>query len=107
MGTTSQQSETTDCKCEITNQHILQENFSLRKQKLLFFLSRLKNKAAIFISAFAKNVLYVNMQVVWKDSKEIGMARAKTPDGKNTYVVSRYRPAGNMLGNFEENVMRR
>ena len=45
-------------------------------------------------------------QVVWKDSKEIGMARAKTPDGKSTYVVSRYRPAGNMLGSFEENVMK-
>ena len=66
----------------------------------------MKNKAAFLMSAFAKNVL-LRMQVVWKDSKEIGMARAKTPDGKNTYVVSRYRPAGNMLGNFEENVMRR
>ena len=50
---------------------------------------------------------FITPQVVWKDSKELGMARAKTPDGKSTYVVGRYRPAGNMLGNFEGNVFKR
>ena len=43
-------------------------------------------------------------QVVWKGSNELGMARAKSPDGRSTYVVARYKPAGNMLGDFDKNV---
>jgi hypothetical protein len=35
------------------------------------------------------------------------MARAKTADGKNTYIVARYQPAGNMMGDFEESVFKR
>ncbi|XP_028414952.1 protein PRY1-like isoform X2 [Dendronephthya gigantea] len=45
-------------------------------------------------------------EIVWKDSKELGMAKATTPDGRYTYVVGRYRPAGNMMGNFEGNVFK-
>ena len=43
-------------------------------------------------------------QVVWKGSKKLGMARARTPDERETYVVARYDPAGNMLGDFDKNV---
>ncbi|KAL4217779.1 CRISP [Mactra antiquata] len=42
-------------------------------------------------------------QVVWKGSKELGMAWAKASSG-TTYVVANYRPAGNMLGDFDSNV---
>jgi hypothetical protein len=42
-------------------------------------------------------------QVVWKDTKELGMGKAKSPDGK-VFVVGRYRPAGNMISKVNENV---
>ena len=42
-------------------------------------------------------------QVVWKDSKELGIGKAKSADGK-VFVVGRYRPAGNNLRAFKENV---
>lgn len=45
-------------------------------------------------------------QVVWKDTKELGMARAKSKNG-SVYVVARYRPAGNNLSSFEGNVLPR
>lgn len=45
-------------------------------------------------------------QVVWKESKELGMGRAQIPDGKLTYVVGRYKPAGNLLNHFQENVFK-
>ena len=43
-------------------------------------------------------------QVVWKDSKELGMGRASTRDGRLTFVVGRYRPAGNVMAHFDNNV---
>jgi hypothetical protein len=43
-------------------------------------------------------------QLVWKDSKEFGMGRASTSDGKLVVVVSRYRPGGNVLRQYELNV---
>ena len=43
-------------------------------------------------------------QVVWKGSKELGVGRAVTPDGK-IIVVANYRPAGNMVGSFAANVL--
>ncbi|XP_029109052.1 GLI pathogenesis-related 2 isoform X2 [Scleropages formosus] len=44
-------------------------------------------------------------QVVWKDSKEVGVGLAT--DGKTTFVVGQYHPAGNITnkGNFEKNVL--
>jgi len=44
-------------------------------------------------------------QVVWKDSKEFGIAKAVCKEG-STYVVANYDPAGNYLGQFEDNVLR-
>ena len=45
-------------------------------------------------------------QVVWKESTELGIGKATTK--KNgmlcTYVVGRYRPAGNFIGNYKPNV---
>lgn len=46
-------------------------------------------------------------QIVWKDSKELGMGRAKTGDGSLTFVVGRYRPAGNVINYMAENVFPR
>lgn len=45
-------------------------------------------------------------QVVWKDSVELGMGRAQTADGRLTFVVARYSPAGNMMNRFQENVFK-
>ena len=42
-------------------------------------------------------------QVVWKGSKELGIGKAKSADGQ-VFVVGRYRPAGNMMKAFKENV---
>ena len=44
-------------------------------------------------------------QVVWKDSKELGVGMAT--DGHKVFVVGQYRPAGNMNmpGYFEKNVL--
>ena len=42
-------------------------------------------------------------QVVWKASTELGVGRAESSDGC-TYVVGRYRPAGNMINAMNENV---
>ncbi|XP_052762420.1 Golgi-associated plant pathogenesis-related protein 1-like [Mya arenaria] len=43
-------------------------------------------------------------QVVWKGSTELGMAWAKAKGG-SIYVVASYRPAGNMMGDFENHVL--
>lgn len=43
-------------------------------------------------------------QVVWKGSKEFGVGKALAKDGK-TIVVASYRPAGNIVGKFGENVL--
>ncbi|ESO85877.1 hypothetical protein LOTGIDRAFT_130175 [Lottia gigantea] len=42
-------------------------------------------------------------QVVWKGSKELGIGKAKAAGGK-IIVVANYRPAGNMIGQFRQNV---
>lgn len=42
-------------------------------------------------------------QVVWKGSREIGVGKARSNDGK-ILVVANYRPAGNVIGRFSENV---
>ena len=46
-------------------------------------------------------------QVVWKGSTVLGIGRAEgTMRGmKCTYTVARYRPAGNMMGAFAQNVV--
>ena len=43
-------------------------------------------------------------QLVWKGSDKLGMGHATS--GQCTYVVGRYKPAGNMKGDFENNVMK-
>ena len=47
-------------------------------------------------------------QVVWKESTELGIGRAEVQQSgmKCAYIVGRYRPAGNMMGNFAENVLK-
>ncbi|XP_022099173.1 uncharacterized protein LOC110983864 [Acanthaster planci] len=42
-------------------------------------------------------------QVVWKDSKEMGIGKAVAGNGK-VFVVANYRPAGNVMSRFKENV---
>ncbi|KAJ8948337.1 hypothetical protein NQ318_019322 [Aromia moschata] len=42
-------------------------------------------------------------QVVWKDSRELGVAYAKT--GGKVVVVANYSPSGNIIGHFAENVL--
>lgn len=42
-------------------------------------------------------------QVVWKESKELGVACTKAKNG-NIYVVANYYPPGNYIGCYNENV---
>lgn len=42
-------------------------------------------------------------QVVWRDSKELGVAVAKSRNGQ-IFVVANYSPPGNFIGSFSENV---
>ncbi|XP_062619260.1 Golgi-associated plant pathogenesis-related protein 1-like isoform X1 [Saccostrea cucullata] len=42
-------------------------------------------------------------QVIWRGSREIGVGRACSKDGK-IIVVANYRPAGNVVGRFTDNV---
>ena len=45
-------------------------------------------------------------QVVWKGSTELGIGRAESQQNgmKCAYIVGRYKPAGNMMGDFPQNV---
>lgn len=42
-------------------------------------------------------------QLVWAATTSVGVGIASTPDGK-TYVVANYSPAGNVQGQFSQNV---
>lgn len=46
-------------------------------------------------------------QVVWKSSITLGIGKAVVPKGnmKCTYIVARYRPAGNYMGKFQAEVL--
>lgn len=44
-------------------------------------------------------------QIIWKDSKELGIAYVKNSMGQ-TFVVANYNPKGNILGQFQENVLK-
>ncbi|CAH0545884.1 unnamed protein product [Brassicogethes aeneus] len=44
-------------------------------------------------------------QVVWKESKELGVGVAKNQKGQ-TYVIANYNPRGNVGGHFVNNVLR-
>ena len=41
--------------------------------------------------------------MVWKASKEFGIGKAKTKDGK-WFTVANYYPAGNLVGSYADNV---
>ncbi|CAF1664183.1 unnamed protein product, partial [Didymodactylos carnosus] len=43
-------------------------------------------------------------QLVWADSKQLGVGIAYSDDKKSVYVVTNYKPAGNVIGNFPKNV---
>ena len=47
-------------------------------------------------------------QVVWKDSIKLGIGKATGKIDKLfcTWVVGRYSPAGNVMGKFQENVLK-
>lgn len=44
-------------------------------------------------------------QVVWKTSKKLGIAKARSPKSGKTIVVANYEPAGNWVGQYKENVL--
>lgn len=46
-------------------------------------------------------------QLVWKDSKKLGVGVAISPNGREVYMVTNYYPAGNIMGPgyFERNVL--
>ncbi|CAF1027523.1 unnamed protein product [Didymodactylos carnosus] len=47
-------------------------------------------------------------QMVWKDTKKMGVGVALSPDGREVYIVANYYPAGNIInpGHFARNVLR-
>ncbi|CAF3795999.1 unnamed protein product [Rotaria sp. Silwood1] len=44
-------------------------------------------------------------QVVWKSTKQLGVGVAFGDGGRKVIVVAQYRPAGNMRGDFQRNVL--
>ena len=52
------------------------------------------------------SVSSVYPQVTWKATTTLGVAKATVGSGssKQIFIVARYRPRGNVLRNFEENV---
>ena len=42
-------------------------------------------------------------QVIWKASKNLGIAKARSSSGK-IIVVANYEPAGNFIGQYVQNV---
>ena len=51
---------------------------------------------------YQREAVYL-LQVVWVGSKQMGAGVAKSNSGR-TYVVAKYLPAGNMMGDFPANV---
>ncbi|CAH8430965.1 unnamed protein product [Schistosoma turkestanicum] len=45
-------------------------------------------------------------QVIWKSSNKAGFGYASTKDGMKVYAVGRYKPAGNLIGHYAENVLK-
>nr|AAP06097.1 similar to GenBank Accession Number AK017557 SCP-like extracellular protein [Schistosoma japonicum] len=45
-------------------------------------------------------------QVIWKSTNKAGFGSAKSKDGMKVYVVGRYKPAGNVIGHYTDNVPR-
>ncbi|XP_068724158.1 Golgi-associated plant pathogenesis-related protein 1-like [Montipora capricornis] len=48
-------------------------------------------------------------QVVWRESIKLGIGRAVTNDKYGNpcgYIVARYKPAGNVIGRFKQNVLK-
>lgn len=45
-------------------------------------------------------------QLVWKNSKEIGIGIAVSKLDGDTYIVANYYPPGNYPGKYEENVLK-
>ena len=44
--------------------------------------------------------------MIWRESTELGVAIARSQKSKWTYVVARYKPCGNVRGQFTANVPR-
>ena len=44
-------------------------------------------------------------QVVWKDSKHLGVGKARSSNGK-IIVVANYDPPGNFIGQYKDNVLK-
>jgi hypothetical protein len=43
-------------------------------------------------------------QLLWKDSKKLGVGIAYTSDRHKVYIVAQYTPPGNYAGQFRKNV---
>ncbi|KAF6768863.1 hypothetical protein AHF37_12283, partial [Paragonimus kellicotti] len=44
-------------------------------------------------------------QVIWKETRNAGFGVAKSSDEHKIFVVGHYKPAGNISGQFTENVL--
>lgn len=72
---------------------------NIMTQQLIFFLT---NSYDFRNPGFKSGTGHFT-QIVWQETKELGMAKVKSSDGK-IIVVARYRPPGNVINHFQENV---
>ena len=72
---------------------------------VLTFTMHIKIKITMNYQAFIflSNNLGHFTQVVWKNSKNLGIAKARSSSGK-IIVVANYEPAGNFIGQYVQNV---
>ena len=68
-----------------------------RSQRHLLVHSTIFQNVNLFLGHFT--------QVVWKTSKKLGIAKARSPKSGKTIVVANYEPAGNWVGQYKENVL--
>ena len=90
--------------------HTTAKIFTLSKSQIQnnFFLTASMKQALDYdltLTVLLLNFERFYWQVVWKGTTKLGCAIQKR--GRETYVVARYSPPGNVIGTFAKNVGRK
>ena len=54
----------------------------------------------------SQRTILSSWQVIWKGSTKLGIGYARTANRERVFVVGRYKGAGNVIGHYEENVLK-